>query len=129
MRIIELTKENLEKTIAENDIVLIDFWAEWCGPCKVFGPVFAEAAEKYRDLVFAKCNTDEQREVAKRFRIMSIPTLAIFREEVLVFLQPGAMHGPGLDSLIEQVRGLNMEEIHAEIAEQRAKASSVKQET
>ena len=111
-----LTKDNFEQTITDNDIVLLDFWASWCGPCRMFGPIFEEASEKNADLVFAKIDTEEQQELAASLAIMSIPTLMIFRENVLVFSQPGALPAAALDNLIEQVRALDMDEVHKGVA-------------
>ena len=120
MTTVEITKDNLDATVTENDIVLLDFWAEWCGPCRQFGPVFEQASVDNPDLVFGKVDTEAQPELQAAFNVMSIPTLMIFREQVLVFSQPGALPAAVLTNLIEQVRALDMAAVHAEIAEREA---------
>ena len=119
----ELKVEELESTIKDNDIVLIDFWAEWCGPCKMFGPIFEKASEENPDLHFAKCDTENQPELAAQFQVSSIPTLAIFREGILIYKQPGALPEAGLKDIISQVKGLDMEDVKKQIAEDQAKNS------
>ncbi len=116
MPTIELNEENLEKTITENDIVIIDFWAPWCGPCKSFGPTFEAASEKHEDIVFAKVNTEAEQAIGAHFQIRSIPTLMVFREQIVIFAEAGAMPASGLDMLIEQVKTLDMEKVRADIA-------------
>jgi thioredoxin len=118
MAAMELTNENYQQTIDNNAIVLIDFWASWCGPCQSFGPIFEAASEKNPDMVFAKVNTEEQMELAAHFQVRSIPMLAIFREQILVFAQPGALPGSALNQLIEQARALDMDKVRADIAAQ-----------
>ena len=120
MATIDLTKDNFEEVVTGNDIVIVDFWAPWCGPCKSFAPAFEAASEKYPDVVFAKVNTDEQQELAGHFQIRSIPNLMLFREQVMLFSQPGAILAAGLDSVIEQAKVLDMVKIREEIAEENA---------
>jgi thioredoxin 1 len=116
MATIKLTADNFKDTINNNDIVIVDFWAEWCGPCKSFGPTFEAASEKYPEIAFAKVNTEEEREMAAGFNIRSIPTLMVFREQVILYAEAGALPASALDQLVEQVKGLDMEAIKAEIA-------------
>lgn len=120
MATVNLTKDNFEETVTGNDMVIIDFWAPWCGPCKGFAPIFEAASDKYRDVVFAKVNTDDEQELAGYFNIRSIPTLMVFREKVILLSQPGAQPAAGLDSVITQARALDMEQVHKEVAEQQA---------
>lgn len=112
----EITLDNLGDTIAENSIVLIDFWAAWCGPCRMFAPVFEKAADAHPDIVFGKVDTEAQQEIAAGFRITSIPTLMAFRDGILVFSQPGAMGAAQLTSVIDAVRALDMDDVRAQIA-------------
>jgi thioredoxin 1 len=117
---IELDETTFEETITGNDIVLVDWWASWCGPCRMFAPIFEQAAAANPDIVFAKVDTESQAGLAGALDIMSIPTLMIFREQVLVFSQPGALPAAALDDLIAQVRALDMDDVHRAVAEQRA---------
>ncbi len=117
MAAINLTKDALETTLENNDIVLLDFWASWCGPCKMFGPIFEEASENFPEITFAKVNTEEEPELSGLFEVSSIPMLAIFRENILVYKQPGMVPKEGLADLIKQVQGLEMEEVRAKAVE------------
>ena len=118
MATVNLTKENFSDTINDNDIVIIDFWAEWCGPCKSFSPIYEEASEKHEGIVFGKVNTEEEQELGASFQIRSIPTLMIFREKIILYSQPGMMAAPQLDELIGKVLELDMDKVRTEIAEQ-----------
>ncbi len=120
MATVSLNKNNLEKLITESNILMIDFWAEWCAPCKMFSPVFEKASEKHKDIVFAECNTEEEQEVAAAFGIMSIPTLAIFKEGILIYKEAGALPESALENIISQVRNLNMDEVRRKIKEQQS---------
>lgn len=124
MPYIELTKENFEEVVTGNDTVIVDFWAEWCGPCKAFGPVFEKVSEDYPDAVFAKVNTELEQEIAGWFQIRSIPTLMIFRENIIVFSQPGALPEGALRDVIGKVNELDMEDVRKQIAEHKEKAES-----
>jgi thioredoxin 1 len=115
---VELTKENFDKTVTDNEFVLIDFWAEWCGPCRQFAPVYEKAAEANPDLVFGKVDTEAQPELAAAFNIQSIPTLMIVRDQVAVFAQPGALPEAALTDVIGQARKLDMDQVRQQIAEQ-----------
>lgn len=120
MAVIELTQENFEQTVLNNDFVIVDFWAPWCGPCRGFAPVFEAAAEKHPDIVFGKVNTEEEQALAAHFQIRSIPTLMIFREQVIIYAQPGALPASALDDLIARARELDMARVHEAIAREQA---------
>ena len=124
MATMNLTHDQLEKALDDNEIVLIDFYADWCGPCKAFAPVFEEASEKYPEITFAKCDTEAEQQLAATFGVRSIPTLAVFRDKVLLFQQPGALPGSALDELVTKVKELDMDEVRKQIeAEEAQKAS------
>jgi thioredoxin 1 len=116
MATVELAGDTVEKTVTSNDIVLVDFWAEWCGPCKRFGPVFEESSEKHPDVVFGKIDTEAEQQLAAAAQITSIPTLMAFRDSILVFSQPGALPAPALEGIIEQIKGLDMDDVRAKVS-------------
>ena len=120
MATVELTQENFEQTINDNAMVIIDFWAPWCGPCKGFAPVYEKAAESHPDVVFGKVNTDEQQELAGSFGTRSIPTLVVFRDKVILFQQAGALPGNALEQVIAQAKALDMAKVREELKTQRA---------
>jgi thioredoxin len=124
MATVELTKENFEQTVNGNPMVVVDFWAPWCGPCRGFAPVFEKASETHPDVVFGKINSDEQQELAAAFNIRSIPTLMVFREKVILFQQAGALPGQALDQVLAQAKSLDMAKVHAEIAAQQDGAAA-----
>jgi len=117
---VELTKENFEEVVTSNDIVVVDYWADWCGPCKSFAPIFEKVSEDFPDVVFAKVDTQNEQEIASFFQIRSIPTLMIFRENVVVFSQPGAVPEGALRDVVSKAEKLDMVEVHKQVAEQQA---------
>jgi thioredoxin 1 len=118
MAVTPLTKDNINELIENNDILIIDFWAPWCGPCRSFKPIFEAASERHDEIAFAACNTEEEGEVAAMFQIRSIPTTVIFREKVAVFGQPGMLPAEALDDLLGKVKALDMDEVHRAVAAQ-----------
>ncbi|KXX64483.1 thioredoxin [Marichromatium gracile] len=118
MAVLELDSNNFEQTIKDNDFVVVDFWAPWCGPCRSFAPTFEKVSEDHDDIVFAKINTEAQQELAAHFQIRSIPTLMIFREQVIIFSQPGALPERSFRELLSKAAELDMEEVKRQVAEQ-----------
>ncbi|MBG7610273.1 MAG: thioredoxin [Anaerolineae bacterium] len=121
MATVDITNDTLQDTIANNDIVIIDFWAPWCGPCKSFAPTYESVSEKYDDVVFAKVNTEDEQELAASFQIRSIPTLMIFREQIAIFSQAGMLPESGLVEVITKTKELDMDQVRKEVAEQQVK--------
>ena len=111
MAVVEATRENIEALVEDNDIVIFDFWAPWCAPCRQFAPIFEAASEKFEDIVFSKVNTEVEREIASHFSIRSIPTIMVFRESMLVFAQPGLIPENAIGELIDKIRALDMDEV------------------
>jgi len=124
MATVDLTPDNFKDVIEQNDFVIIDFWAPWCGPCQSFGPVYDQVSEKHDDIVFAKVNTQDEQELAGMFGIRSIPTLMLFREQVVLYKEAGALPQSSFEQLIEEAKGLDMEQVHKEVAAQQQQAQS-----
>jgi len=122
MATVELTKDNFEQVVTGNDVVIVDFWAPWCAPCRAFAPTFEEASEQHADVVFAKVNTEQEQEVAGAFNIRSIPTLMVFREKVILYAEAGSLPAAALEQVITQAKGIDMAEVHREIAERGSEA-------
>ena len=129
MATIELTKENFNETIEKNDMVIVDFWAPWCGPCRMFAPTFEAVSENYPNVVFAKLNTEDQQELAATFNIRSIPTLMVFRENVIIFSQAGMLPKAGFEQMVQKSLELDMALVHAEVAAQTTQATEAVQIT
>src|ERR1700716_2044534 len=124
MAVVELTKDNFEQVVTSNPTVIVDYWAPWCGPCKGFAPVFERVAEAHPDVVFAKVNTDEEQEIAAHFQIRSIPTLMVFREQIIVFSQPGALPQSVFEQVVAKAKEIDMEEVRKQIQQGDEKGES-----
>ena len=129
MATVNITDENIEQLIEDSELLVIDFWAAWCGPCKMFGPIFEKVSEKFDDVVFAKCDTEAAQDVAAAFGIRSIPTLAVFREKILLFKESGAFPEHLLEEVIGKIKSLDMSEVRATLAEEEAKEADAAKDT
>ena len=118
MATVEATKANFEQLVDDNPFVIVDFWAPWCAPCRAFGPIFEEASEQHKDIVFAKVNTEAETELAAHFQVRSIPTLLIFRDQIILFAQPGSLPKKALEEIIDQARTVDMDAVRREVAEE-----------
>lgn len=126
MATVALNKENFEQVVTGNDMVVVDFWAPWCGPCRAFAPTFEAAADRHEDVVFAKVNTDEETELSQAFNIRSIPTLMVFRKKVVIYAEPGVLPPAGLEDMISRAKNLDMDEVMRQIALQEASSEAAK---
>ena len=124
MAVVELTKENFEEVVTSNSTVIVDYWAPWCGPCRGFAPVFEKVSEAHPDVVFAKVNTDEEQEIAAHFQIRSIPTLMVFREQIIVFSQPGALPQGAFEQVVARSKALDMDEVRKQVQAQDTQESA-----
>jgi thioredoxin 1 len=124
MAVVKLTKDNFEQVITSNATVIVDYWAPWCGPCRGFAPVFEKVSEMHPDVVFAKVNTDEEQEIAGHFQIRSIPTLMVFRDQVIVFSQPGALPQGPFEQVVQKAKTLDMDEVRRQMAEDEKKTGT-----
>src|SRR6478735_6452280 len=124
MATVELTAKNFQENVEKPGILVIDWWATWCGPCRAFAPIYEKASDKFTDVVFGKIDTDAEQELAATFEIRSIPTLMVFRDQVLVFARPGMIPAAALEDLVEKVKALDMAEVHRKIAEQEAEEAA-----
>lgn len=124
MSTVTLTAENFDEQVASHEMVLVDFWAGWCGPCRAFAPVFEDASAAHPDILFGKVDTEAEQELATGFGIMSIPTLMLFRDEIVIYAQPGALSAGGLEELLLQAKALDMDDVRRRVAEREASASA-----